>query len=425
MPKYSKALFFSLLGGKAMDGKAMDSKCIEQIKNAAAGMAEDLTALRRHLHMHPEISWQEVETSRFIAAKLEEIGLKPRIGSGGKPVGVLADLDCGGERPCLALRADIDALGFGEENDIDYKSLNPGAMHACGHDGHVAMLLGAAKILYSIKDRLSGRIRFIFQPAEEFGAGSGAQVMVEEGVLEGVDAIAGMHLWSHVPSGKVQWRCGPVMGTADTWEVCFRGKGGHGAMPHQAIDPTVMAAHFILAIQNIVSRETDPLQTCVVSTGKLHSGNVVNVIPETAELCGNIRALVPEVRAHAEDALLRMAKSVAETYRGSAETKYVSVYPHPVNNDTALTELFREIAVQVAGQENVEESPARMTSEDFSFYQTVIPGVFFFLGSGDPEKGTTAPHHSSRFNVDDGVLPRGVSLLACFAVAALEKLAKA
>jgi amidohydrolase len=404
--------------------KIMDNKCIEQIKNAAAGMTEDLTALRRHLHMHPEVSWQEVETSRFIASKLEEIGLKPRIGAGEKPVGVVADLDCGGSSPCLALRADIDALGFSEENDMDYKSLNPGVMHACGHDGHIAMLLGAAKILCSMRDRLRGRIRFIFQPAEEFGAGSGAQVMVKDGVLEGVDAIAGMHLWSHVPSGRVQWRCGPVMGSSDAWEICFRGKGGHGALPHQAIDPIVIAAHFILAIQNIVSRETDPLQTCVISTGMLQSGNVINAIPETAELCGNIRTLDTDVRAHAEKSFLRMAKSVAETYRGSAETKYVSVYPYPVNNDAALTELFREIAVQVVGQENVEESPIRMTSEDFSFYQTVLPGVFFFLGSGDPEKGTTAPHHSPHFDVDDSVLPRGVGLLASFAVAALEKLAK-
>jgi amidohydrolase len=402
----------------------MNSQYIEQIKKVAADMTEDLTALRRYLHAHPETSWKEVETSRLIASKLEEIGLKPRIGAGGKPVGVLADLNCGGEKPCIALRADIDALGFSEENDIDYKSINPGAMHACGHDGHIAMLLGAAKVLFSMREGLHGRVRFIFQPAEEFGTGSGAQVMVKEGVLKGVDAIAGMHLWSHVPSGRVQWRCGPVMGTSDEWEVCFRGKGGHGAMPHQAIDPTVIAAHFILAIQNIVSRETDPLQTCVISTGKLHAGKVINVIPETAELCGNIRALAPDVRAHAEESLLRMAKSVAETYRGTAETKYVSVYPYPVNNDTALTELFREVAVKVVGQENVEESPIRMTSEDFSFYQTLVPGVFFFLGSGNSEKGTTAPHHSPHFNVDDSILTTGVSLLSCFAVAALEKLAK-
>jgi amidohydrolase len=402
----------------------MNNKDIEQIKSAADGMLADLTALRRYLHAHPETSWQEIETSRLIALKLKEIGLEPRIGAGGKPVGVLADMDCGGESPCVALRADIDALGFGEESDVEYKSLHPGAMHACGHDGHIAMLLGAAKVLFSMRNRIRGRVRFVFQPAEEFGAGSGAQVMVNDGVLKGVDAIAGMHLWSHVPSGRVQWRCGPVMGTSDEWEVRFHGKGGHGAMPHQAIDPTVIAAHFILAIQSIVSRETDPLQTCVISTGKLHSGKVINVIPETAELCGNIRALAPEVRARAEESFLRMAKSVAETYRGSAETKYVSVYPYPVNNDSSLTQLFREVAVQVVGQENVEESPIRMTSEDFSFYQTAVPGVFFFLGSGNPEKGTTAPHHSPRFNVDDGVLPTGVSLLACFAVAALEKLPK-
>ncbi|MDR3231301.1 MAG: amidohydrolase [Synergistaceae bacterium] len=401
----------------------MDDEYIGQVRRTAAAMAEKLTALRRHLHAYPEISWQEVETSRLIASKLEEIGLKPRIGTTGKPVGVVADLVCGGDaKPCVALRADIDALAFGEESDLEYRSLNSGAMHACGHDAHITMLLGAAEILYSMKDRLRGQVRFIFQPAEEHGLISGAEAMIKDGVLEGVDAIAGMHLWSHVPSGRVQWRCGPVMASSDVWEVRFQGKGGHGAMPQKTVDPTVIAANFILALQTIVSREIDPLQTCVISAGKFHCGDVTNVIPNTAELSGNVRTFSLDVRDSAEAALVRIAKSVAETYRGSAETKYIYVYPHPVNNDPALAELFRDVAVQVVGGDNVEESPMLMTSEDFSFYQTQVPGVFFFLGSGDPEKETTAPHHSSRFNVDDAVLPAGVSLLASFAGAALEKL---
>jgi amidohydrolase len=401
----------------------MDCGDIGQIRQAAAAMAEELAALRRHLHAHPEISWQEVETSRLIASKLEEIGLTSRIGTAGKPVGVVADLVCGGEaKPCVALRADIDALAFGEESDLAYKSLNPGAMHACGHDAHVVMLLGAAKILYSMKDRLRGQVRFIFQPAEEHGLISGAEAMIKDGVLEGVDAIAGMHLWSHVPSGRVQWRGGPVMASSDVWEVRLQGKGGHGAMPHKAVDPTVMAASFILALQSIVSREIDPLQTCVISTGKFHCGDVTNVIPDRAELSGNVRTFSLDVRDSAKASLLRIAESIAAAYRGSAETKYIYVYPHPVNNDPALAELFRDVAVQTVGEGNVEESPMLMTSEDFSFYQTQVRGVFFFLGSGDPEKGTTAPHHSSRFNVDDSDLPTGVSLLAAFASAALKKL---
>jgi amidohydrolase len=386
-------------------------------------MAEELTTLRQHLHAYPEISWQEVETSRLIASKLEEIGLKPRIGTAGKPVGVVADLTCGSEaKPCVALRADIDALAFTEESDLTYKSLKSGAMHACGHDAHAVMLLGAARILHSMKDRLTGQVRFIFQPAEEHGLVSGAEAMMKGGVLEGVDAIAGMHLWSHVPSGKVQWRSGPVMASSDVWEVCFQGRGGHGAMPHKTVDPAVIAANFVLALQTIVSREIDPLQTCVISAGKFHCGDVTNVIPDRAELSGNVRTFSLDVRDSARASLVRIAESIATAYRGSAETKYINVYPHPVNNDPALAELFRDVAIRVVGEENVEESPVLMTSEDFSFYQSRIPGNFFFLGSGDPEKGTTAPHHSSRFNVDDSVLPTGVSLLVSFACAALEKL---
>jgi amidohydrolase len=398
---------------------------VAYIKNSASAMAGEMTALRRHLHAHPEISWEETETTRLIASKLEEIGFRPKVGFGGKETGVTADLECGegeGKKPCIALRADIDALPISEENDLDYKSRRAGAMHACGHDAHAAMLLSAAKILHSLKDSLHGRIRFIFQPAEEHGVRSGAKVMIEEGVLDGVDAIAGMHVWSYVPTGRVQWRAGPVMACADKWRVRFQGKGGHGAVPHKAVDPLVIAANFILALQTIVSREIDPLETSVVSVGKIVSGEAINVIPDSAEMIGNVRSFNPEISRHAREAFSRLAENIASAYRGSAEVDYNSIFPFPVNNDRDLTNLFREVAVRIVGEERVEESPMLMTSEDFSYYQSRIPGILFFLGAGSAEKGTDAPHHSPRFNLDEDALPTGVSLLASFACAALEHL---
>ncbi|GHV36868.1 amidohydrolase [Synergistales bacterium] len=394
---------------------------VTQIKDMARKMAAGATEMRRFLHARPEVSWQEVETSRFIASKLEEIGFKDvKIGTDGKPVGVVADLKGKKDGPLIALRSDIDALSLTEEGDLPYKSQSGGAAHACGHDGHITMLLHTAKLLYSIKDELAGSVRFIFQPAEEKGDRSGAPAMVREGVLDGVSAIAGMHLWAHVSSGKVQWRAGPVMASVDGWKVKFTGKGGHGAMPQNAVDPTVTSANFILALQTIVSREINPLETGVISVGKLVSGDVINIIPESAEMIGNIRTFNPDVRDKMEAGFRRVADGIAATYRCGAEIEYTTLYP-PVINDRALAELLRDTAVQVVGEDNVEESPMLMTSEDFSFYQKKVPGVFFFLGSGDEAKGTTVPHHSPRFNIDDDVLPTGIALMSSFACAALER----
>ncbi len=398
---------------------------VSYVREKAIALAGEMTALRQHLHAHPEISWQEVETTRLIASKLSEIGFKDvKVGVDGRSVGVVADLTGSAAGPCVALRSDIDALALSEESDLPYRSTAGKAAHACGHDAHMTMLLGTAKVLYSMKDQLPGRVRFIFQPAEEHGTNSGARAMIREGVLKGVDAIAGMHVWSHVSTGIVHWRSGPVMASVDGWEVKFHGKGGHGGMPQSAIDPTVMAANFILALQTLVSRETNPLETGVVSVGKMVSGHAINIIPDTAELIGNVRTFNVEVRDRLRDGLIRIADGIVATYRGSVGTTYTELYPRPVVNDKALAELLRDTAVQVVGADRVEESPMLMTSEDFSFYQAEIPGCFFFLGCGDAAKNTTAPHHHPRFNVDDDALPVGVSLMSAYACAMLEKLSR-
>ncbi|GHV46236.1 amidohydrolase [Synergistales bacterium] len=394
---------------------------IKKIKSKATSLAEEMKRLRRYLHENPELSWQEVETSRLIASKLEKLGLENvRIGVGDKPVGVVADLTGSASNPCVALRADIDALAITEESDISYKSCKPGTMHACGHDGHIVTLLSVAEILSEMKEQLPGRVRFIFQPAEEHGQISGASKMIDNGVLNGVSSIAGMHLWSDIPTGKAQWKAGPLMAASDAWKVIFKGKGGHGAMPHIAIDATLAAAGFIFALQTLVSRETDPLETIVASVGKLNAGEVINIIPETAEMVGNVRTFSRAVHDGVEERFRRIVDGVAMTYHCKAEVQYDGIFPHPVINDAALAHLFRDTAALVVGKENVKEAAPRMTSEDFSFYQTKIPGCFVFIGAGSEEQKSTSPHHSPRFNIDDDALVPAAALMSAFACAMLE-----
>jgi amidohydrolase len=395
---------------------------ITRIKNRARSLAEEMTRLRRHFHENPELSWQEFETSRIIASKLQELGFEnARVGTGDQPVGVVADLFGRAAGPCVALRTEIDALAITEDTGFVYKSSKPGVMHACGHDGHIAILLAVAKMLREVRERISGKVRFIFQPAEEHGYRSGAQAMINDGVLEGVSAIAGMHLLPDVPTGKTQWREGPTMASIDGWKVVFKGKGGHGAAPHTSVDPTLAAAGFISAIQTIVSREVDPLETAVVSVGRLESGSAFNIIPDFAEVTGNVRTFNRAVRDGIEERLRRIAEGVGATYRCKAETRYEDLYPNPVVNDAVLTRLFRDTAVQVVGEENVGMTLPKLTSEDFSFYQAEIPGCFFFVGSGGEAEGSTAAQHSPYFDVDDDALPVGAALMAAFACAMLER----
>lgn len=395
-----------------------------KIKLAAEKLQPQISEWRRYFHSTPELSWQEVETSKKIESILKELGFtNVKRGFGGTESGVSADIVGGksGGKKCVALRADIDALAVKEETGLPFESKNPGVMHACGHDGHIAGLLGAAKLLSGMRNDFSGTVRLLFQPAEENGIKAGADYMTREGALEGVDAIGGLHLWSFERTGLVQWKIGPAMASCDCWKVKFTGKGGHGAMPHASIDPTVALAAFVSSLQTIVSRELPPSEIVVVSTGKLAAGEAFNVIPNTAEALGSVRTFSNEIQSSMKGMIKRIADGIADSYRCTAEVDYTMFVP-PVINDPRVTDILKDAAVQIAGAENVEESKIQMVSEDYSYFQRKVPGTFFFVGAGKAENNTNFPHHSPRFSVDEDALPTAAAVLAGFAMNALEKL---
>ena len=391
------------------------------IREKAAALSDKLTELRRKFHATPELPWQEKETSLFVEEYLRNLGLENiRRGFGGTECGVTAELRGAKPGPCVALRGDMDALPLEEENDLPYRSTRPGVMHACGHDAHTAILLGTAEILASMKDELSGTVRFLFQPAEEAGYNSGAPKMIEEGVLDGVAAVGGLHVWSLLPAGKLGCRVGPVMASADIWDLKIQGKGGHGAMPHKAVDPTVTAATVISTLQTVVSREMDPQETVVLSVGKMEAGTAVNIIPDTARVAGNVRTTSRDVRDRMEGIMKRVADGICAAMRCTAELTYTPIYPVTVN-DPEVTAVMRSAAAETLGEENIEEVPVAMGSEDFSYYGEKVPAAYVFLGIADEAKGTDNQHHNPRFNVNDDVLPSGAALLAAFAARMTER----
>jgi len=391
----------------------------ERIKAMAESLRGEVTELRHHFHRYPETAWKEVETSDKVEALLREWGFENiRRGFRGTRSGVVADLNAGREGPSIALRADMDALAIKEENPVPYASAHEGVMHACGHDAHMAILLGAGKVLASMREELPGRVRLIFQPSEEGGSTSGnypgAEHLIREGVLEGIDAIAGLHVWSPLATGLVAVRPGPMMSACDSWTARIHGKGGHGAMPQDAIDPTLAATTFVNLLQTIVSREVDPKEIVVVSVGKFIAGSAFNIIPDSVEVTGTVRTFDPVIQANMHGMIGRIADGVCSALRCRAELDYTRFTP-PTINDGELTSRFIETAKRAIGEDRVQASPLIMVSEDFSYYQEKIPGVFFLLGCGNPLKGTDNPHHSPRFNVDDDALSMGVELLAAFA----------
>ncbi len=390
---------------------------LHKIRELAKVNHQKVVEFRRYFHMYPEVSWEEVQTSERIAKILKEMGCENiRIGFGGTSCGVTAEIT--GSRPgkCVALRADMDALPIKEDTGLSFSSKNEGVMHACGHDSHMAMLLGAAMILMEMKEHLSGRVLLIFQPCEETALKiCGADQMVREGVIEDVEAICGLHIWSPLAAGKIGYCSGPMMAACDAWEAVIQGKGGHGSAPHETFDPTIAAAQVISSIQTIVSREIDPQSTAVISTGSMQAGSAFNIIPDKVKLEGTARTFTREVQDHVEQSLRRIVEGVSQIFRCKADFRYAKYVPATIN-DNRLSILIKELGEDLIGTENMEEIAPVMASEDYSYYQLKIPGVFFFLGTRDSEKGCDFPHHSPKFNVDEDVFVTGTSMLAGFAI---------
>jgi len=356
-----------------------------------------MVEFRRDLHMHPEVSFQEVRTPQLIADYHRALGLEVRTGVGGR--GVVATLRGGLPGKTVALRADFDALPIDDEKDVPYKSTIPGVMHACGHDIHTAGLLGVAKALSEVKDQLRGNVVFVHQFAEEVSPG-GALPMIEDGCLDGVDVIYGAHVQSPLETGVVGTVIGPAMATADTIGIEIRGKGGHGAEPHKTVDPIVIASHLILALQHVASRQTDPLESVVVTIGSIHGGSASNIIPETVKLTGTVRTFKREVQQATEESIGRLVEQVCGAFGAEGKLDYEHGYPTVVNH-AEQTELVTEVARAVVGAENVVDMVPMMGGEDFAYYLQKVPGTFFFVGGRNEELKAVYPHHHPRFDVDE------------------------
>lgn len=368
--------------------------CLETVE----ALLSEMTDIRRHLHQYPELSHQEVETPKLIADYYRALGLDVRTEVGGR--GVVATFRVEEPAKTIAFRADFDALPVQDEKDVPYKSKNPGVTHACGHDGHTAALLGFAKSLVENKVRIRHNVVLIHQFGEELYPG-GAMAMIEDGCLENVDAIYGCHLQSMMPAGKMYYREGFIQAAVDTFEITVSGKGGHGAVPHEAVDPIVVASHIVTALQTIVSRNTDPLEQLVVSVGSIHSGDANNVIPGEAIMTGTIRSYAPETRKMAREKLEKIASRVANALDAYAEVElesgYDALWNHP--EETAIVKKAME---SVFDRENVLETPPVMPGEDFSYYTQHVPGSFFFAGAR-PE-GEAYPHHHAKFDFDESAM---------------------
>ena len=302
----------------------------------------------------------------------------------------------------------MDALPIEQENDFEFASRNPGVMHACGHDGHTAMLLGAAKVLVGMREEISGEVRFLFQHAEELYPG-GAEEMVEAGVMEGVDTIVGIHLWSGLEVGKIGVVYGPMLAAPDTFEISINGRGGHAAMPHQTADAIAIGAQVVTNLQHVVSRNVDPLDNVVVSVTKFAGGTTHNIIPGTVKMVGTVRTLKEEARAKVPETMERIVEGVTAAHDASYEFEYRRGY-RPVVNDEEVTRVVEETVREVFGEQALEMMPPIMGGEDFSAYQQVVPGTFVFVGAGNEAKGISYPHHHPRFTVDEDALENGVKM---------------
>ena len=371
---------------------------------------EKIVALRRDIHREPELGFDTEKTAEKVLAALD--GLPLDIETGVAQNGVVATLQGEGEGPTVGLRADMDALPIEEETGLTFASEIEGKMHACGHDGHTSMLVGAAHALSGMRERLGGTVKFVFQPAEEGGGGGG--VMVDEGVADDLSSIFALHLWPGLPFGKVATKAGPIMAAADAFEMQIRGSGGHGAMPHLAADPVVIAAQVVTALQTIISREVDPVEPAVLTVGEIGAGTAFNIIPQKARLGGTVRTLNSDLRERMPGRMEDVARGVAKGMRGDANLDYTFSYPVTVNDEGAANHAL-DVAENLFGAESVQEllNPS-MTAEDFAFFLAKVPGAFIWLGVGEDVSGL----HTPQFAFDEEILPRGSALLAALALEA-------
>jgi len=380
----------------------------------ARNIEEHLVAWRRDIHMHPELGFQETRTAARIVEALEPLGYRIRTGVG--RTGVTAERGEGS--PIVAIRADMDALPIQEANDVPYASQTPGVMHACGHDCHVAILLGVATLL--AEEAFPGTLRLLFQPSEEKTDDeglSGAPRMVEDGAMEGVDAVFALHVDASAPVGDVMMSAGPASAGADAFQVAITGKGGHGAYPHKVVDPIHIAGHVILALNGIVSRRLHPTAAGVISLGSIHAGHASNVIPEQVEMTGTIRYMEPEVQKTLHEEIER-ALEVARALGGEYTLNIDVGYP-PMNDDAKVIDLLRQVAGDLLGSEHIRPSKLEMGAEDFGYFSALAPGAMFGLGcriEGDERR-----HHDPRFDVDECCLPIGAAILAEAALRWLRK----
>ena len=392
---------------------------ILRIKQLASKYHSDIVACRRHLHKNPELSFHEFNTQKFVEAKLNEYGIKniQRMAN----TGVVALVE--GKNPSkkiVALRGDMDALPIKETNPVEYKSVNEGVMHACGHDVHTSSLLGVARILNEVKENFEGTIKFIFQPGEEKLPG-GASIMIKEGVLENPkpSSVIGQHVMPQINAGKVGFRKGLYMASTDEIYVTVKGKGGHGAMPHLIIDPVLITSHLIIALQQIVSRNAKPIIPSVLSFGKVIANGATNVIPDEVYLEGTFRTLNEEWRDEAHRKMKHLAETLAESMGGKCTFDIRRGYPFLIN-DEAVTDRARKAAEEFLGKENVEDLEIWMAAEDFSFYSQKVPACFYRLGVRNESRGITSSVHTSTFDIDESALETGMGLMAWMAMRELE-----
>jgi amidohydrolase len=381
----------------------------EKIKTLASGYFEKYRQVRRHLHAHPELSYQEYNTSIFVQDQLKELGIPFTVMA---ETGVVGIIQGKSSDRVIALRADMDALPIQEENNVSYASTVSGVMHACGHDVHTTCLLGAAQILNELKSEWDGTIKLIFQPGEEKNPG-GASILIKEGVLENPapQAIYGLHVHPLLETGKLSFRSGKVMASADELYITIKGKGGHAASPHQTTDTILTASHLVVALQQVVSRNNDPFSPSVLSICSFQGGHTTNVIPSEVNLKGTFRAMDEAWRFEAHKRITEIVENLAKANRAEIELKIDIGYP-TVYNNPALCNHAKLLGEEFIGTTNIEETELRMGAEDFGYYSQKIPGCFFRLGTGNKQMGITSGVHTPRFDIDERAIEIGIGIMA-------------